>query len=92
MNDREAAIEAAAKIIARKFADAPTPGEIAAELWEAGLLGRPEPVSSVCDVCHSAIWLQNSPAGNWWVHMNHPDDGHDATPWPVVVSEQNAVD
>jgi hypothetical protein len=39
-----------------------------------------------CRVCGGGIWWQDCPAGGWWVHRKHPDDGHDAGPEIAVLA------
>lgn len=33
-----------------------------------------------CRVCDGALWWRSCPTGGWWVHGEHPADGHDALP------------
>lgn len=40
----------------------------------------PDVRTSVCTVCSTDIFWQDAPTGGWWIHREHPDDGHDALP------------
>ena len=35
---------------------------------------------TVCDTCSGNIFWQDCPTGGWWIHHQHPEDGHDALP------------
>jgi hypothetical protein len=37
-------------------------------------------IFGTCITCDTDIHLVESPTGNWWAHVVHPDDDHDATP------------
>lgn len=32
-----------------------------------------------CTVCREPIFWQPCPTGGWWVHVQHPENGHDAS-------------
>lgn len=34
---------------------------------------------SRCGQCGSGIHWQDCPTGGWWIHLDHPEDNHDAT-------------
>lgn len=38
---------------------------------------------ATCGTCGGGIWYQDCPAGGWWIHDQHPVDGHDAEPFPA---------
>jgi hypothetical protein len=42
--------------------------------------------TSVCAQCSGNIFYQDSPFGGWWIHHEHPEDGHEALPDAVEVS------
>lgn len=33
---------------------------------------------ATCSVCTRSIELLNDGSSRWWVHLDHPADGHDA--------------
>jgi len=37
-----------------------------------------------CGQCADLIEWQDCPTGGWWIHHEHPDDGHDAYPEEVA--------
>jgi len=47
-----------------------------ARLWPP----PPDVRTSVCDTCSGNIFWQDCPTGGWWIHQQHPEDGHDALP------------
>ena len=36
--------------------------------------------AATCNDCHTLCWWQSCPTGGWWIHDQHPDNGHDANP------------
>lgn len=39
-----------------------------------------KPSMRPCKQCNGQIFWQDCPTGGWWIHLVHPDDGHDAHP------------
>ena len=66
------AIEDVAQAVLKHFDGSPVPSEE----WPP----PPDVRTSVCGECAGHIYWQDCPTGGWWIHHQHPEDGHDALP------------